>query len=89
MRAEDFLALLRRQPFIPLRIHLSNGSRYEIRHPEMASLTRHGLMVLLGSSYDEGIPDAWAYCSWLHVTHVEDIVRPHALSRVGRRRRAS
>jgi hypothetical protein len=36
MTSEDLIELLAERPFIPLRIHLSNGRTHEIRHPEMA-----------------------------------------------------
>ena len=36
MRPEDILDLVRRKPFVPFRIHVTDGSVYEIRHPEMA-----------------------------------------------------
>ncbi len=34
----DFRELLQREPFQPFRLHLSNGTTYEIRHPELAVL---------------------------------------------------
>jgi len=81
--------LLRRRPFVPMRVHMSDGTWHDIKHPEMASVSKHAVVILIGPSYDEGIPDDYAWCSWLHVTQVEDIVRRPGLSRAGRRRRAS
>jgi hypothetical protein len=40
MGAEELRTLLRRQPFVPIRIHLTDGQTYQVRHPEMALLTR-------------------------------------------------
>jgi hypothetical protein len=34
VNAEQILARLRKQPFEPLRIFMSDGSNYEVRHPE-------------------------------------------------------
>ena len=34
MGPEDFLSLLRTRPFIPLRLHLTDGANYELRHPD-------------------------------------------------------
>jgi hypothetical protein len=31
--------LLRRSPFVPIVVRMSNGESYEVRHPEMAMLT--------------------------------------------------
>ena len=35
MRPEDLIQELHRSPFVPLRLYLSDGSSYEIRHPEL------------------------------------------------------
>jgi hypothetical protein len=34
MPLEQILALLRARPFVPFRIHLLDGTAYEVRHPE-------------------------------------------------------
>lgn len=38
MRAADMLEYLREQPFVPFRIHLTDGTVYEIRHPELVKV---------------------------------------------------
>ena len=38
MRAADMLEYLREQPFVPFRIHLTDGTTYEIRHPELVKV---------------------------------------------------
>lgn len=40
MRPDDLAALLERRPFQPLRLHLTDGKQFEIRHPEMALVWR-------------------------------------------------
>ncbi|HVS38784.1 MAG TPA: hypothetical protein VMS17_24725 [Gemmataceae bacterium] len=35
MPPAELLKLLRRQPFVPFRIHLSDGITYEIKHPDL------------------------------------------------------
>ena len=39
MNPKSFRVELRRQPFVPLRIFLTDGKTYDIRHPEMAIVT--------------------------------------------------
>jgi hypothetical protein len=34
MAPEDFESVLKTQPFVPVRIHMSNGRTHEIRHPD-------------------------------------------------------
>ena len=38
MSPSELLPLIRRRPFIPFRIHLSDGVVYEIHHPEMVMI---------------------------------------------------
>ena len=40
MRSDDVLRLVRRRPFEPFRIHLSDGTVYQIKGPEMAIVER-------------------------------------------------
>jgi hypothetical protein len=49
---------------------MSSGQTYEIRHPEMAMLTRTSILVGIDES-DDGIPAEFKVCSLLHVTAVE------------------
>jgi len=49
---------------------MSSGKTYEVRHPEMAWLTRTDILVGIDDSED-GIPAEFKICSLLHVTAVE------------------
>jgi hypothetical protein len=40
MRPDDIRDLLRREPFRPFRLVLTNNQAHEIRHPELAAVTR-------------------------------------------------
>ena len=81
MTVRGFKGLLELRPFKPFRIVMSSGEAYEIRHPEMAWLTRTNLYVGLDQD-SEGIPGRAKMCSLLHITMVEPLAR-------GRRRRKS
>jgi hypothetical protein len=35
MHVDEMLAALRREPFQPFRLHVADGSCYDIRHPEL------------------------------------------------------
>ena len=51
---------------------MSSGQTYEVRHPEMALLTRTDL--LIGTDIeDDGVPAQFKICSLLHVTAVEPV----------------
>lgn len=73
MRPEELRALLRRTPYIPIRIHFSDGLTYDIKHPEMAFLTRSTVEIGIEEQEGSGIADAVHYCSLLHIVRVENL----------------
>jgi hypothetical protein len=72
MTVQTFRELLTQQPFKPFRLVMSSGQTYEVRHPEMAMLTRTDLLVGIGET-DEGVPAEFKICSLLHVSAVEPL----------------
>lgn len=73
MRPEELRALLRRQPFVPIRVHLSEGKTYDIKRPEMAFLTRSTVEIGLEKRPGSGVADQVMYCSLVHVVRVENL----------------
>lgn len=72
MTVQTFRELLGQQPFKPFRLVMSSGQTYEVRHPEMAMLTRTDLLVGIGET-DEGVPAEFKICSLLHVSAIEPL----------------
>ena len=72
MTVQTFHDLLHEKPFRPFRLVMSSGQSYEVRHPEMAMLTRSDILVGIGDTRD-GIPSRFKICSLLHVTAIEPI----------------
>lgn len=66
MPPAELLQLLRRRPFVPFRIHMSDGTSYEIRLPQF-------LMVGLASAVvgipDVTVPDAYARTEIIALRH--------------------
>lgn len=71
MTLQTFQDLLRRRPFQPFRLIMSSGESYDVRHPEMAMLTRND--ILIGTDVDEGVPSEFKICSLLHVATIEPL----------------
>jgi hypothetical protein len=70
MTRDALRELLSRQPFDPIRITMSSGQEFEVRHPEMAALGRSSMHVNIPSP--DGSPsDRWEYLSYLHIAHVK------------------
>jgi hypothetical protein len=61
------LKLIRRQPFQPFEVRMSNGDSFQVRHPEMALLLKSSL--IFGSPES----DDFIFCSLLHVADVKAI----------------
>jgi len=72
MTVQTFRQLLTQRPFKPFWLVMSSGQTYEVRHPEMALLTRTDLLVGVGES-EEGVPADFHICSLLHVATVEPV----------------
>lgn len=72
MTVQTFRILLTGQPFKPFRLVMSSGQHYEVRHPEMAMLTRTDIVAGVDVA-DDGVPSEFEICSLLHVTAVEPL----------------
>jgi hypothetical protein len=72
MTVQTFRELLAQRPFRPFRLVMSSGQTYEIRHPEMAWMTRTDILVGIDET-DEGVPAEFRICSLLHVTAIEPL----------------
>ena len=72
MTVQTFRDLLAQRPFKPFRLVMSSGQTYEVRHPEMAMLTRTSILVGVDIA-DDGVPAEFKICSLLHVTAIEPV----------------
>jgi hypothetical protein len=72
MTLDALRTMLSRRPFEPMRISMSSGAVFEVRHLEMASLGKSAMLVVLPDS-DGGPSDRWEFLSYLHIAHVETL----------------
>ena len=72
MTVQTFRELLTQCPFKPFRVVMSSGKAYDVRHPEMAFLTRSDLLVGIDEAED-GVPAEFTICSLLHISAIEPI----------------
>ncbi len=74
MKPEDILGLLRARPFEPFRIHMSDGSAFVIRHPELAMVAQSKVLVgIPGPKGPEGPVERTVFCALIHITRVEKL----------------
>ncbi len=70
MRLNELRESLRKHPFEPFRLHLTNGLTYDVRHPEMALLTQHCIHVV--ELTKSGKPtNRVVQCALIHVVAIE------------------
>jgi hypothetical protein len=73
MTAEDLIELLEERPFVPLRLRLSDGRSYDIRHPEMAIVTPSIVAVGLSRKKGSRLADRVTHCAISHIVEVEPV----------------
>ena len=72
MDALELYEMFKRQSFQPARIHLSDGSHYDIKHPEQIMVTRRWSYVGLGGNGEGPFQDN-AVVDNAHVTRIEPL----------------
>ena len=73
MRADELRKLLDRRPFEPIRLHISSGQTVDIKHPELAFVTRSLVVVGVTESDDERVADYAVHYNLLHVVKIEPL----------------
>ena len=72
MDPQDLFNALRRRPFHPLRLHITDGSHFDLLHPDMALPGRRA--VVIGLPGDPSRPyDRFVTVALLHITRIEDL----------------
>ena len=72
MRPEDVREFLRRQPFRPFRLTLTDGRTYDVMHPELAIVGRSSVEIGLARPDDpENIAERLISVSLLHIMQIE------------------
>ena len=74
MRPEDILRFLRARPFESFRIYMSDGSTFDIKHPELAIVERSTVLVgVPGPQGPDGPVERTVFCALVHITRAEKV----------------
>lgn len=73
MRPEELTALIRNRPFVPLRIHLTDGRAYDLGHPDQIIVLRGRVDIGVEPDPATGVVDKVEHCSLLHIVSVEEL----------------
>jgi hypothetical protein len=71
MCPDDLVEQVRRQPFVPFRLHVTGGKTYEVRHPEQIIVLRSRAVVAVGGA--NGIGEGFEHVALIHVTRIEEL----------------
>jgi hypothetical protein len=80
---------LQARPFRPIRLYVSDGGTFDIRHPEMLMVGRHDAVVGLegngGREPRQDYPDIGRHTvlDLLHITRYEQIPQPESRAESG------
>lgn len=72
MNVEEIRKHIRRSPFRPFRVFVSDGSHYDIPHPDFILISKTNVEIGIGKNPEE-VPDRTVSCDPLHVTRIEPI----------------
>lgn len=72
MSAEALAEKLRRDPFIPLRLHLSDGRKIEVENPDIAVISHMGVYVFKIRRAGDRVADETQYVSLRHIVSIEE-----------------
>jgi hypothetical protein len=74
---EELAAALRQRPFAPFRITLTEGSSYDIRHPELCMAGRRSAIIGITAPNDpERLFERSVTVDLLHIVKLEPIEAP-------------
>jgi hypothetical protein len=72
IRMQDVLEIASQQPFQPFRIHVSDGSAHEVRHPELIKVSPTKVVLFSPlEKYNYMAFDESQTISMLHITRLE------------------
>jgi hypothetical protein len=73
MSRNDVLTRVRQRPFLPFRLVLSEGTGYEVRHPDFIMVGRDSLTLGLTSEPDQGFYESTVLIALPHIVRLEPL----------------
>jgi hypothetical protein len=79
MAPEELASAVRRRPFVPFRLTLTEGSTYEVRHPELCMAGRRSAVLgLTAPDASDLLFDSSVTIDLLHIVKLEPLDAPSA-----------
>ena len=71
MSGDDLLVRIRQRPFIPFVVVTTDGTRYEVRHPELLMPGRRYVHIGIPADPAQALADRTVILSLLHLQRLE------------------
>jgi hypothetical protein len=76
LRPQDIQQQLRKRRFEPFRVHLTDGTTYEVRHPDMVIVGDRFVAIGVPRSPDGSVADRVETAALIHIVRLEPIGAP-------------
>ncbi len=76
MTFDDLKAQLDARPFAPFRLYLTDGTTFEVRHPELFMLGRRSVLIGLAANPEQKHYDRWTTVDLFHIMRTEPLPPP-------------
>lgn len=75
MNPQDLRVHLRKQPFVPFIVRLTDGRAFQVLHPDFMIVSRTEVVIGVAeeSAGADELPYRFAFCDPLHVVSIEPI----------------
>jgi hypothetical protein len=73
MTFDDLNAQLGIRPFEPFRLYLTDGTTFDIRHPELFMLGRRSVIIGLAAKPEQKHYDRWTTVDLFHIMRTEPL----------------
>ena len=71
MLKEEVKTEIWREPFVPLRLHLSNGKKFDIPFREVARVLSYGILVFIGMKEGTHLAEGYDRFSFDQIIRIE------------------
>lgn len=78
MAPNELRRINRSVPFTPYRLFLTDGSTYDVRHPDLVVVGLRSAFLGLPATANPELFDNWVHIDLLHIVKVEPITPPAA-----------
>ena len=76
MSFDDLRELARRRPLAPFRLYLTDGSTFDVRHPDLFMLGRRSVVIGLAADPAQSFYDQATTVDLLPITHTDPLLVP-------------